>query len=138
MKTIITIGIAIICAFFGTAAAFPFAGDSPPVVALFVGSFIGGLYIGNMIATPLAYKPKRRSSSRPSRPNQPPRSFSDRLDDYQGSTAPNRGDTAHDVDASRMPFWMLDISHDPTQPKPASFIRRILVRIRHILNQNRG
>lgn len=137
MNHIITVGIAIICAFFGTAAALPFVGNAPPIIAtLFFGSFCGGLYVGRSIANALAYKPKPRRPRAPVDPHRI-RPFPERLRRFFGGSEFSDRDE-HVPEASRMPFWMLGVSHEPTPPKTSSFIRRILERIRSILTSNGG
>ncbi|TWU05849.1 hypothetical protein [Stieleria varia] len=136
MNYIITVGIAIIFAIFATAATMPLAGDAPPVGAILFGSFCGGLYVGRFVSSALKYKPKLRRP-RNQLDATPTRPFSERLRTF--SHGDDRGDTVERLpETSRMPFWMLDTTHDRTPPKTASFIRRILYRIRSVLTSGNG
>ncbi|TWU43697.1 hypothetical protein Poly51_62190 [Rubripirellula tenax] len=136
MNYIITVGIAIIFAIFGTAAVMPFGSDAPPIGALLFGTFCGGLYVGHLVANALKYKPKPR---RPRIPidAKPTRPFIERLRIFsRGDECRNADDRASET--SRMPFWMLGAARDPTPPKTSFFIRRILYRIRSILTSHSG
>ena len=135
MKYVITVGLAIIFAVFATAAALPFVGDAPIFVPLIVGSLCGGLYLGRLVANALEYKPRPRTPRHSeARPN---RSFADRLRSFVGYSQLH-DDTLRASGTSRMPFWMVDISHERKAPKTSSYIRLILDRIHAILTQNGG
>ena len=136
MKYIIAIGFGIIFALFATATAMPFAGDAPPISALFFGSLCGGLYLGLSLADSIAYKPKRKSR----RPRTPiarsDRPFPERLENFVCGHDCGETDKSESA-TSQMPLWRLEVTHEPTPPKTSSFIRDILYRIRSILTSQR-
>ncbi len=80
-------------------------------------------------------RPRRRRKRKrnPKLPNVPtPRSFQSRLAKFAGTDEQHVMDETEEH-ASNMPFWTLANDHSRTEPKPASFFRHILYRIRAIL-----
>lgn len=136
MKYIITVGIAIICAVLGTAVAMSFVGETLPKDAVFFGFLCGGIYVGRLVATTLVYKPKPRRA-RAKMDTQPNRPYSERLGVFAHGSKSSES-VEGSPDASQMPFWMLDVVHEPTPPKTSSFIRRILHRIRCLITPHGG
>ncbi|MCM2372392.1 hypothetical protein [Aporhodopirellula aestuarii] len=137
MKTIITVGIAIIIGLLGTAVLRDPLSGNLPLATSFLVSISAGIFVGNRVATGLARTPVRHRHVPAQRTSPNPRPFADRLARYAATGS--KGVGQHGMQSgSGMPFWRANITLKRTPPKSPSYIRRVLRRIRFILIRSRG
>lgn len=130
MRFIIYLGLSLIGAVLGGAVGMSLSQPPDWLVYTFM---VTGMFLG-IYATRCLYRyvvPPRRRKSQPreTSANQPNVPFADRLRHFSGSDASDRPDDF----VSTMTFWMQHSVHEATPPKPAHLIRRILMRIRKLI-----
>ena len=97
-----------------------------------------GLAVGEMIWRFMSPQEKPLSTHLgPTRRTNVPHSFGDRLSNFVANDHPTPS-TMKEPFQSKMAFWTSTKSFDRTPPRPTSFIRMILYRIRTLLNSNQA